>query len=484
MRPKEINLVDLLVNILLHWRMFIVWMLAGAVLFLGISFTYFRDIYQDQQAAIEKMQSQPNKLLSEEEKQNVNYVIAYETMYQSRETYLEKSPFMKIDPNHVSKAEATVLIEAETGQKSYNIEKEYEGILQSSEFIGEVAESIGVEAIGVDEMIFLNNESVTSEPIQGANNIYNINIKNVANENINTFRIAVIHNDEKQCKDMLEIVFGLLEEKQSDIENVFGSYKIAVINQTFGIVSDAQVAERQEKILADIPIMKKTLKDLKDKLTDRELQYYNLQTGLGEITNVITPPAVYSLKDGAKYILFGIITAVFLYTFILIFIYILNNKVRATDDLRKLYNIPQLGVILGEKEKQKLFDFIDKWILSLYNHNRRRLSREEAMEYTVASIKISARKEMMNEVYFVGCRLDESALNMCEKIGQRLGEENLQTIMLNNILYDAQTLNKLGDVEGVILAVYAGSTRYDEIVEELELIRRQGIKVLGACMLA
>lgn len=484
MRPKEINLADLLVNILLHWRMFIIWMLAGATLFWGVSFIHFRNMYQEQQSMLEKIQFQPGNLLSEEEMQNVNYVIDYETMYRSRETYLEKSLLMKIDPNYVSKAEAIILIEAETDQESCQIKRTYENIIQSGELVQKVASSIGTEAIGIDATILLGNEPVASEIISEADNTYDVKMTNNIIENANSFRITVMHNDENQCKDMLENIIKFLEEKQPDIESALGSHEIVVIDQSFGIVSDARVAERQKNVLTDILVMKKTIKDLKDKLSDRELQYYDLLTGSEEITDVIAPPTTYSLGDGVKYILLGIITAVFLYTFILVFIYILNNKVRVTDDLQKLYDIPKLGVIPGEEKKQKMFGFVDRWILSLYGRNKQRLSREEAMEYTSVSIKMSAGKEKLREVYFVGCRMDGSALDTCEKIVQRLCEEDFHTDILNDILYDAQELNKLGKAEGVILAIYAGSTRYSEIVEELELLTRQGMKMLGAFILA
>lgn len=57
-------------------------------------------------------------------------------------------------------------------------------------------------------------------------------------------------------------------------------------------------------------------------------------------------------------------------------------------------------------------------------------------------------------------------------------EEGIRTIILNNVLYDAQMLEELADAKGAFLVENAGYTLCSEIVEELELIKRQGIKVL------
>ena len=58
-------------------------------------------------------------------------------------------------------------------------------------------------------------------------------------------------------------------------------------------------------------------------------------------------------------------------------------------------------------------------------------------------------------------------------------KEGITVTILNNVLYDAEAMEKLGTVKGAVLVEKAGSTLYNEITGELELLRRQEIMVLG-----
>lgn len=60
-----------------------------------------------------------------------------------------------------------------------------------------------------------------------------------------------------------------------------------------------------------------------------------------------------------------------------------------------------------------------------------------------------------------------------------LAEEGVEAQILNNVLYDAETMEKLGDTKGVVLVEKADSTLYAEVARELELLRRQDIAILG-----
>ena len=68
---------------------------------------------------------------------------------------------------------------------------------------------------------------------------------------------------------------------------------------------------------------------------------------------------------------------------------------------------------------------------------------------------------------------------LCEQIRDRLKEENITVEILNNVLYDAEAMEKLQEMDYVVLVETAGATLYDEIVEELCLLSRQNIQVLG-----
>ena len=72
-----------------------------------------------------------------------------------------------------------------------------------------------------------------------------------------------------------------------------------------------------------------------------------------------------------------------------------------------------------------------------------------------------------------------NTLDVCEKIQTRLTVEEINVCILNNILYDAEALEMIASFQGVVLVETAGSTLYEEIQNELEILKRQNLAVLG-----
>ena len=79
----------------------------------------------------------------------------------------------------------------------------------------------------------------------------------------------------------------------------------------------------------------------------------------------------------------------------------------------------------------------------------------------------------------MGCNLTEGADNVCESIKQALEKEQIAVTILDNVLYNAEAMEKLENEKGVVLVEKAGSTLYNEVAKEIELLTRQDIAVLG-----
>lgn len=79
----------------------------------------------------------------------------------------------------------------------------------------------------------------------------------------------------------------------------------------------------------------------------------------------------------------------------------------------------------------------------------------------------------------MGCNLSAGAGNVCEKLKVALEKAGIDVIVLDNVLYNAESMEKMDAVTGVVLVEKAGSTLYNEIANELALLKRQDITVLG-----
>ena len=178
-----------------------------------------------------------------------------------------------------------------------------------------------------------------------------------------------------------------------------------------------------------------------------------------------------------KYIVLGAFMFVFLYAGVLFVIYIMNGKLRTSDELQPLFNISQLGLVVKEEGKKKFI--VDRWIDALRNRGKRRFTREQSLELAAAAVKISAQKQELNAVCLIGCDLKAGADAVCQALKERLDREKLEVMILDNVLYDAEAMERLGKSQGVVLVEKAMSTMCEEIARELELAQRQGIQVLG-----
>lgn len=487
MKEREISIVDLFVEILLHWRMFIIWMIIGAVAFGALSYVRSSRAAKQQQMSAEEEEEEESieeefslEELTEEEIENVKYVIDYEEAYLEQKTFQEGRLVIKLDPDHVSKSEATIAVDGGERQRSYDIEKVYEDIIVSGEMIEKVAEETGMKISDINEMFFLNRGGSGGDSLG-------------ATEGISTFRISTINGNEADSKKMLETIIAFLEEKKPDVEEALGEHEISVVNESSVIMADRGIVEKQLTVKKDLAAMRGTILSMREALNENEENYYYILTGKekpeeeeeeGEETEDAEEEVEIIITPGvsAKYVVLGIFMAAFVYAFAIMLMYIFNTKIRATDSFQELYDIPQLGVIPETMGKKKVLDVVDRWIKSLRDRNKRQFTPEEALELATVAAKMATGKEALQEIALVGCGLKGNSLDVCEKIKARLKEENIQVNILNNVLYDAQTMEELDGEKGVILIEGAGATLYNEIAEELELLKRQDIKVLGGIL--
>ena len=75
--------------------------------------------------------------------------------------------------------------------------------------------------------------------------------------------------------------------------------------------------------------------------------------------------------------------------------------------------------------------------------------------------------------------MSAGADKVCESLKAALEKEQISISVLDNVLYDAEAMEKMDAMQGAVLVEKVGSTLYNEVAGELELLKRQGITVLG-----
>ncbi len=494
MRDKEISLVDIVVKILLGWRLILIWMLVGGILMGSLS--YVRS-YQTQKTQLQLLQVDEEHLrnrLTEAQLYNVYTVLEYESFYKQLESYFQESVKMHIDPFNVPRTELTFRVQAENLETTYQIEQIYEDVILaglSKQLAEEEQEEISVAAM--------------SELVELDSNVEDVAITSDANSfglvamtgERDSFSMIVYHVSEEQCLDLAERVAEYVQEQYSRLKKELGNHEIQLINQEFTFVVDRALLSMQRDIINDTIKYRNDSATLKEDFKEAEWQYYNYIKEYGEQADSMDsqmeegaqtmgsesrePEEVMTIHPSMdlKWVLLGMILFALFYAFYVFVKCIFNDKIQASDDVTTIYGVNRLGLISSADKKKRIMAFVDNWIRGLFEKNKRRFSAEKSIELTATAVKIAARKAGLREVCCVGCNLQSDALAIADIISGILKSDNISMETVSDLLYDQEAMERVMSAKAVFLLEKAGETLYDEIDKELKFLQGQDISVFG-----
>ena len=482
MRIREIDLLELLTVILLHWRSMIVALLCGAILLGGMSYVKSTQNIQKQQAQIQQEEKYVLELdgktdaerrelfaskLTDEELTDVESAYLYEQQYAAKEKYMENSVFMNADSFHMYIADLIYRVDAEDMEQAYSINEIYKNLLKSGELRSRLAaacnNSIDTVISIADDTIDLHNSSV--------------------------LRMQLEYSDEETCRSLAQTVRDYIVEKQGEIMSSVGEHEINLIEESYAERMDSDLLDQQKNLKSELINLRTSEIKLTKEFSSDQQEYFELlcmqeresEENTTEEENAAEQQTTITGKASVSktYLLMGAVLFVFVYAGVLCLKCVANNKLRAKDDLQDLFGIPQLGLITKEKGKKKAFSFVDEWILKMYCHNRRRFDKAEAVELAVVAVHMAAEKNTLDTIYLVGTGMGQSTKQICETLQKELQKSKIEVVVAENILYNAENLKKLENAQGAVLIETVGQTMYTEILQELQLLDRQQITILG-----
>lgn len=484
MEEREIDLLDMIADILSHWRGLLVALVIGAVLMGGFSYVKsYRNVQSEQEAeeleldelAVEEQLVQLEDSLSDSEKAAVLITVDDEKEYLYKDKYSQESVYMQLDPLNIMQTELVYRIQAEDEDLAQRLGTLYKNIVGGVGLYDWVEQQTGIDTAYAAELI-----SVSTNPeIFVKNGAQNISIGS------DSLKVTVIQKDEETCGQLAAAVSSYLEQLQKNLAEELGSHELILLSETSGKIISTDVMSRQIDYGNQVSNLRSGIASSKAGFTADQQKYYDLLTWEEETreaemdqkdTTTEEEPVLASPSVSKKYVLLGAVLFAFVYAGILFLIYIFNSKIRVSDELQSLYHIPQIGVVVKDSKKKFI---LDKWVDDLRHYGKRKFDAEQSMELAFAAVKIAAMKSKLSNVCLMGCNLSARAGKVCESLKAALEKEGIQVTVLDNVLYNAESMEKIDAVTGVVLVEKAGSTLYNEIANELALLKRQDIAVLG-----
>ena len=478
MKEREISLVDLIFEILLKWRMIIVFMVIGGLLLGGYSYMQSAktiEIQKDQNQVVlsdAETLADLEKTLTVEEKANVKAVLGYADYAE----YYNDSLLMQIDANNTPTTELVFRVSAADEKVEAALVRVYEQMFETgiSEWLIQGGMDVA-EASKVSELIITENEEINQlaqSLIDKAGVIY----------------VTVVHVDEVKCKDLANQVANFVSDKKATFEQDYGVHEVTLVSTSYANVVNEEILSNQRLVLQNISNGITYIDKLKTTFSAAQNQYLELlKKGVvvdnKESVETSVPMQVTSTPSiSVKYVVLGMVLFAFLYVFYVFVAFVINNKLRANDDFAEMFGIVQLGMISEKDDKKKFLGFVDSWIVALRDRNKRKFTEEESKEITAVAIKMAVKKFDGKEVCFIGCDVKKQTEDICSSIKAILEKEGIIVSVLDNVLYNAEEMEKLTDAKNVVIIEKIGATMYDEVAKELELLKRYNINVLGGVL--
>lgn len=485
MEEREIDLLDMIADILSHWRGLLVALIIGAVLMGGFSYVKsYRNIQSTptveeepelDELAVEEQLTQLEDSLSDSEKAAVLTTVDDEREYLYKDKYFQESVYMQLDPLDIVQTELVYRIQAEDGSLAQRLGTVYKNIVGGVGLYDWVEQQAGIAAEYAAELI-----SVSTDPaIFVGNGAQNISIGS------DSLKVTVMQKDEKTCEQLAEAVNSYMEEQQKNLAEKLGSHELILLSETSGKIISTDMMAQQIDYGNQVSNLRSGIASAKAGFTADQQKYYDLLTWEEETrkaemdqkdTTTEEEPVLASPSVSKKYVLLGAVLFAFVYAGILFLIYIFNSKIRVSDELQSLYHIPQIGMVVKDSKKKFI---LDKWVNDLRHYGKRKFDAEQSMELAFAAVKIAAVKNKLNTICLMGCNLEAGAGSVCENLKTALEKEGINVTVLDNVLYNAESMEKVEAMTGVVLVEKAGSTLYNEVANELALLKRQDITVLG-----
>lgn len=482
MQTREIDLLDMVADILAHWRGLVIALGLGAVLFGGFGYLKtYRTVQnvepqQDNTQNEESVQEQIIQLeqrLDDAKEASVLATLADERKYTLQKTYYENSVYMQLDPLQIAQIELIYKIQTADGSSNGQLGALCESLTNSVGLYNWVAQKTGLEPGYVMEL-------VSAETIP---------VLNLSEESLeltvgtDCVKVTILQGDEESCHTLAEAVKAYISQQQEKFSGQSGEYKLELLSESAGTTINKDILSDQADCEKEIISLQSAIAAEKAGFTEEQKQYYELLTKEeveqdGQIVEEkeVTESVVQAPVVSKKEVILGAALFAFVYVLMLSLGYIFSTRIRVSDDLQKMYGISQIGLVVKESRKKNI---LDKWVDSLRCYGKRKFSAEQSVELAYAAVKIATVKNGFDSICLMGCNMEAGAEKVCESLRKALEEEQIRVVVLDNVLYDAEAMEKVNAMQGAILVEKAGSTLYNEITSELELLKRQEIPVLG-----
>lgn len=482
----EINIPDLFWNIVYRWKLILLVAVLGMAL--GVGYKVYSNVgIQRNMEALEansgkaeisrddEIASLENNL-TELERANVDFALAYSEKLEERQRYKEESTYINLDADAINSVAIKYLI-----NNGYTFS--YQGEVQPN----------NATALKYAYMDYINNGMLISDIADALPDITTPYLRELisAGQSSDTNAIEIVGvnvygKDEAQAQRIAAEVEKAIGAYSKRVKSNVGEHELKLISDAEVIVSDPDLAAAQNSLDAVIIDYKTKIVNYRQAFSDAQKRLYDLladkdadqkeQELADSVDESVAATEKVGLLDGApKFGVLGCAAGVFLSCMIIACIYLFSGYVKTAEEFSNLFGLYLLGdydEITEGKSKLEKLRRKQKWTL------------DEKRALTIANLKVLCQKYNINQLYLASTlHLEKDAAKEMDAIVNALHESNIEAVWGENVLRDAAAMELMSSFEYVVLVEKTNMSRYESVAQLLTARNEQNNKSLGVIVL-
>lgn len=490
---RTISLKELLHYILLRWRSLIVYVVVFAVAFGGFgAFKAYKDaktaVEQEQNPDLTQYENELKESEIQEVKDAVEDYISYGQTYKNYKDYINNSIKMQLNANKVSTQKIVYQISGDAELKS--IADTYMELFPNNTVYEEIMKQVDwkVEPSYIGELISMSNSHMESISF-GGQSVSSVMENNAEENDPIVLSIQILADNQENCELMGNVIETEFEKCTTKLQNKFGAFRIEKIDESYSEEANKNLLSEQQNCINEMNTVSNVMKNIETTLTDQQKTYF-LELLNSSDKELVTESEMSSSSKmnnidylNIKYMILGAGVGFFLFAFYAMCRFLFNKHFLSSNYVKVDLERPVLETFIVSNKKKKIGNRIDSFIDRLFIQRNDSFSREDKLQMLCTNVKVFMKKNNMRSVYLTGSVQTAEVTEFIKEIKKGFDEENITNAVGKPILYDADSLEKFSERDGVVFIEQLGKSLNDEICEELYYCEKYGVQNIGFVVL-
>lgn len=490
---RTVAIKELLLNILLKWRLIILSMIVFAILlgtYAAVNSYKKAETIKNQEKNADYSQYETGLMDNEIAEVNnaVEDYLTYYKTYSNYKTYNTNSIKMQLDANKVPTLKTVYKISGNINVK--NICDSYIEMIPSDDICQQIQKNLDAnsEVSYIKELISIY-DSLEDTATMGGQEISTVLKEDEQNVEDNSLLMIVniIADNQENCEMMGEIIQNEIENMSPEIKKQLGDFTIQKIGENYSEEANKQLLKTQQESLTEMNNVNVLMNNVDASLSEAQKLLFsamlndttkkleNEENGKNE--EIIEENTQEIQIIHVKYIAFGAIIGIFLGCFYAMCKFLLNRHL-----VSNCFISEDVGSLVLEefpsKKKKKIGGFIDRWITSFFK-DEKIASEREKMKMLCGNINIALQKNPMSKLYITGTVESPEKNQIIEELKSNFQNKNVILETGDSILKNIDSLEKFVETEGVIFIEQIGKSLVQDIYEETECCKKYDVTNLG-----